>query len=273
MLGLATQEVMKLPGINLQFITELLLIFLLSTLRIGAFLLSSPIFGARWLPLQVRIVMAFALGTAIAGQAPPADVMTLTSAAGVMMMLVEIAIGLTAGLTLTIWFSAILLAGEKIAASAGLGFAAQVDPSTGGQTPVVSQILYLFLLVIFLSVDGHLLAIGTMLESYRILPIGGTVNPGLLLEAGISAAGSMFLAATIIMLPIALVLLLINVTIGIITRSAPQLNLFSFGFPISLLAVFILLYFSASALGGSAQSLIESALTAMRVLIGGLGDG
>ena len=52
MLGLATQEVMKLPGINLQFITELLLIFLLSTLRIGAFLLSSPIFGARWLPLQ-----------------------------------------------------------------------------------------------------------------------------------------------------------------------------------------------------------------------------
>jgi flagellar biosynthetic protein FliR len=273
MLGLATQEVMKLPGIDLQFITELLLIFLLSTLRIGAFLLSSPIFGARWLPLQVRIVMAFALGTAIAGQAPPVDAMTLTSAAGVMMMLVEIAIGLTAGLTLTIWFSAILLAGEKIAASAGLGFAAQVDPSTGGQTPVVSQILYLFLLVIFLSVDGHLLAIGTMLESYRILPIGGTVNPGLLLEAGISAAGSMFLAATIIMLPIALVLLLINVTIGIITRSAPQLNLFSFGFPISLLAVFITLYFSASALGGSAQSLIESALTAMRVLIGGLGDG
>jgi flagellar biosynthetic protein FliR len=108
MLGLATQEVMKLPGVDLQFITELLLIFLVSTLRIGAFLLSSPIFGARWLPLQVRIVMAFAFGTAIAGQTPPFDVVTLTSAAGVMMMLVEIAIGLTAGLTLTIWFSGFL---------------------------------------------------------------------------------------------------------------------------------------------------------------------
>merc|ERR1711965_1020841 len=98
--------------------------------------------------------------------------MTLTSAAGVMMMLVEIAIGLTAGLTLTIWFSAILLAGEKIAASAGLGFAAQVDPSTGGQTPVVSQILYLFLTVIFLSLDGHLIVIRIMLESYSMLPLG-----------------------------------------------------------------------------------------------------
>ena len=58
-MGLATQEVMKLPGVDLQFIMEVLLMYLLATLRIGAFLLSSPIFGARWLPLQVRIVMAF----------------------------------------------------------------------------------------------------------------------------------------------------------------------------------------------------------------------
>ena len=83
----------------------------------------------------------------------------------------------------------------------------------------------------------------------------------------------MFLAATIIMLPIAMVLLLINMTIGIITRSAPQLNLFSFGFPISLLAVFIVLFFSAAAIGASAESLIESALTAMQTLIGGLAYG
>ena len=127
--------------------------------------------------------------------------------------------------------------------------------------------------MIFLSVDGHLLAIGTMLESYRILPIGSSVQPGMLLESGISAAGSMFLAATIIMLPVSVVLLLINVTIGIITRSAPQLNLFSFGFPISLLAVFVLLYVSTGALGDSAQSLVDSSLTAMRNLIGGLGNG
>ena len=70
-------------------------------------------------------------------------------------------------LTLTVWFSAILLAGEKIATAAGLGYAAQIDPSTGANTPVVSQILYLFLLVIFISIDGHLIAIGTMLESYQ----------------------------------------------------------------------------------------------------------
>ena len=273
MLGLATTELMKMPGTDLQFLIQLLLQYMVASLRIGAFLLSAPIFGARWLPLQVRIIMGFAIGATVAAQMPAIDVDLLTSSVGVMIMFTEVAIGLAAGLTLTIWFAAILLAGEKIASTAGLGYAAQVDPSTGGQTPVVSQILYLFLLVVFLSVDGHLLAIGTIMESYRILPIGAPIAPGMLIEAGIAAAGSMFLAATIIMLPIAMVLLLINMTIGIITRSAPQLNLFSFGFPISLLAVFIVLFFSAAVIGASAESLIESALTAMQTLIGGLAYG
>ncbi|MEK9557869.1 MAG: flagellar biosynthetic protein FliR, partial [Alphaproteobacteria bacterium] len=175
--------------------------------------------------------------------------------------------------TLTIWFAAVLLAGEKIASSAGLGYAAQVDPSTGAQTPVVSQILYLFLLVIFLSVDGHLIALSLMLESYKILPVGTPVAGEVLIAAGISAAGSMFLAATIIMLPITMVLLLINVTIGIITRSAPQLNLFSFGFPISMLAVFVVMYFSVAAFGHSSESLIQSALGSIETLLGDLADG
>ena len=83
----------------------------------------------------------------------------------------------------------------------------------------------------------------------------------------------MFLAATIIMLPITTVLLMINVAIGIITRSAPQLNLFSFGFPISLLAVFLLMFFSAGAFGTSSQSLVDSALTSLQDLIGGLAGG
>ena len=181
---------------------------------------------------------------------------------------VEIAVGLAAGLTLSIWFAAVLLAGEKIASTSGLSYAAQIDPATGAQTPVVSQILYMFLLVIFLSIDGHLIAIATMLESYTILPIGAPVAAGTLIASGISAAGSMFLAATIIMLPISIALVLINLAIGIITRSAPQLNLFSFGFPITLLAVFFILYFSVGPLAESARSLIGSALQSLQTMLG-----
>ena len=273
MLGMATSQMMQMPGVDLQLVMTLLLQYFFASLRIGAFLLSAPLFGARWFPLQVRIIMALSVGVAVVGLKPIMDVNMLTSSIGIAAIFIEIAVGLTAGLTLTIWFAAMLMAGEKIATSAGLGFAAQVDPMTGANTPVVSQVLYLFLLVIFISVDGHLIAIATMIESYRILPPGSPVAPNVLIAAGISAAGSMFLSAAIIMLPIAMVLLMINVTVGIISRSAPTLNLFSFGFPITLISVFILLYVSVGVFGASSQDLVESGLSYIQTMIGDLANG
>ena len=112
-----------------------------------------------------------------------------------------------------------------------------------------------------------------MMESYRILPFGTPVAPDVLIAAGIGAAGSMFLSASIIMLPISMLLLLINVAIGVISRSAPTLNLFSFGFPITLIAVFILLYVSVGSLATSSDDLIESGLLYMQTLIGDLANG
>ena len=262
-----------MPGVDLHLVMNLLLQYFVSSLRIGAFLLSAPLFGARWLPLQVRVIMALSIGVALVGRTPAKDIDVLTSYSGIVFIFIEIAVGLTAGLTLTIWFAAMLLAGEKIASSSGLGYAAQVDPMTGANTPVVSQILYLFLLVIFISADGHLIAIAMMIESYRILPLGSSVASDLLIAAGIGAAGSMFLSAAVIMLPITMILLMINVLVGIISRSAPTLNLFSFGFPITLISVFILLYVSVGAFGSSSQDLIKSGLLYVQTMIGDLAHG
>ena len=83
----------------------------------------------------------------------------------------------------------------------------------------------------------------------------------------------MFLSAAIIMTPIAMTLLMVNVTVGVISRSAPSLNLFSFGFPITLMAVFILLYMSVGGIAISAESLIESGLTYSQSLIDELSNG
>ena len=273
MLSLTTSQAMQMPGVDLQLLLDLLLKYFLASLRIGAFLLSAPLFGARWLPVQVRIIMSISLAAAVVGFLPPLDPNLITSSIGISMIFIEIAIGLTAGLTLTIWFAAMLLAGEKIATSSGLGFASQIDPTSGANAPIVSQILYLLLIAVFVSIDGHLLAIATMLESYRVLPIGLPVAPEILFSAGIRAAGSMFVAATIIMLPITMIMLMINVGVGVISRSAPTLNLFSFGFPITLMAVFILLYFSVGVLGNSAQDLVNSGLSNIQILIGDLSDG
>ena len=273
MLPLVTQNMVALPGMDLQWIVTLLVQYLVASLRIGAFMISSPMFGARWMPLKIIIIMSFILSMSIAGQVEPVDVEIITSLPGIMIMATEITIGLAAGLILTIWFAGALLAGEKIASTAGLGFAAQVDPSTGGKTPVVSQILYLFLTVIFLSLDGHLIVIRIMLESYSMLPLGHVPDMGVLVEAGISAAGSMFFVGAIIMLPVAIILLMINVSIGVITRSAPQLNLFSFGFPISMLGVFIVLYFSAGTLSSNMSDLVFNAIGDVQTMMENLANG
>ena len=93
------------------------------------------------------------------------------------------------------------------------------------------------------------------------------------IKTGIGAAGSMFLAATIIMLPVSVLLLMVNLSIGVMTRSAPTLNLFSFGFPITLIATFIFLYFSTSSIGFAMSDLVESAIISMQDMIWGITYG
>ena len=273
MLSLLPQTMTALPGLDLQGLITVMLQYFVSMLRIGAFLISSPLMGARWVPLQVRLTMSVMLTMIIWQYTTPVNAEILTSYQSVIIVFSEILIGLSAGLILTIWFSAILLAGEKVAASSGLSFAAQIDPTTGGQTPVVSQIFYLFLLVLFTSTDGHLVAIRMLLDSYRILPIGIIPSFDIFISAGIQAAGTMFYAASIIMLPFSVALLLINVSIGVITRSAPSLNLFSIGFNIALIGIFFILYFSTSSLANAISDLLNSSLLNLKDIMEDLVNG
>ena len=142
-----------------------------------------------------------------------------------------------------------------------------VDPQSGGQTLVLSSILSLFLISCFLSLDGHLYLIKMILESYTYLPIGMTLNFSEISQVGVDTFGKMFYLAALIMLPVVGGLLLIQCSIGVITRSAPSLNLFSFGFPITLISVFIFLYGATgpisnafSDLTGMAINIIDSVL-------------
>lgn len=262
-----------LPGVNLQFVMELLAGLFLASLRIGAFLIASPFFGGSSVPLQVRIIMAVLLGVAVLTTVEVPDWQAFAGLNGLQVILTELAIGISSGLILTIWFSAVLLAGEKIASSAGLGFAAQIDPDSGGQTPVVSKTFSLFLTVIFLSWNGHLLVLRAVADSYTYLPVGAMPAFPVLIQSGIAAAGSMFFAATIIMLPLTAFLMAINLVIGVITRSAPQLNLFSFGFPISMIGIFVLLYLWVDVLGGAMDDLSHAAAENIQLVLGTMING
>ena len=262
-----------LPGMAFGGVLELITTLFFSALRVGAFLLASPFFGAQSIPLQVRIVTGMVLSIIFFGQIDPTPILQAGLLDLSMVIIIELFLGICLGLFMSILFASVALAGEKIAASGGLGFAAQVDPTSGGQTPVISNILTLFLIVTFLSLDGHLSLIRAISYSYAVFPFGGNFPLKDTSEYGIDAAGEMFQIATIIMLPIVALLLLTNFAIGVITRSAPTLNLFSFGFPMTLIAVFLALYASATPFGYGMQALSEFSLDFVAGFLTGLVNG
>lgn len=248
----------QVPASALNFIFIALLELLFLSLRIGSFLIAAPFFGSRMVPLNVRIILIFSLAIFLQGWVFTPDFINLTTSKLILTIFIELALGLTAGLVFAIAFATVSVAGENIAATSGLSFAMQVDPATGTQAPIVSQFLTLFILMIFFATDSHLVVFSILLESYAYIPIGADIDFKRLYEVGFLTSEKLFKNAALIMLPIVGVLVLINLAVGIITRSAPQLNLFSFGFPITILSVMFLLFLAVAPLSQMFLEVIEN---------------
>lgn len=247
----------QIPALELPSIIEGITIMFFSFLRVGGFLIASPIFGAPSIPLPVRIVISVVLGLVFLDQIDPQPILQADLFQLIKLIFVELFAGISMGLLLSILFASVSLAGEKIATAGGLGFAAQIDPTSGGQTPVISNIMTLFLVVIFLSLDGHLALVRALYQSHILFPLASNLTIINASKFAIDSAGEMFHIASIIMLPVVSILLLTNFSVGIITRSAPQLNLFSFGFPLTLMVTFGALYAYATPLGHALHDLTD----------------
>ncbi len=258
------------PGLELSNLLSILAGVGLASLRIGSFFLASPLFGYRVIPLQVRIVVSFASSFLIFSYIPIPNITELAGINLIISIFQELVIGISSGLLLKVLFASAELAGEKIAASTGLSFAGLIDPESGAQTPVVSQIFSMFMLLTFLSLNGHLIALSIILESYKIFPIGTKGFNLNIIKLGIDAGGLMFKFGALIMLPVVVGITLLNVVIGIITRSAPSLNLFSFGFPITMISAFTLLYLCTATIGGNFDNIAEVGIDFIARLIEGL---
>jgi flagellar biosynthetic protein FliR len=162
----------------------------------------------------------------------------------------------------------VVLAGQAAANSMGLGFASMVDPSNGVQVPILSTFYLLVSTLIFLAAGGHLLLIQLLAESFRTMPIaadGLTRND---IWTMLSWASVMFAGALLIALPLMTALLLVNLSFGVITRSAPQLNIFAVGFPLSLTLGFVMVWVTLPHLLPQFDDLMLSAFQQLRLLIG-----
>jgi flagellar biosynthetic protein FliR len=204
--------------------------------RIGAAMLAAPLFGAGGVPMQARVVLTGAVAVLVCAWSPVAAPPALLSAQGIMMVMGEVLVGLSLGFVLQMAFAAPIIGAEIIGGSMGMAMATAVDPGSGAQSPALGQYFNVVLTVIFLALGGHLQWIHLVIDSYRAFPPGQTWLGPDRLSVIAGFAGTMFATAVAIALPVTLVLLVVQVVTGVLSRSAPSLNLFALGLPAGVLA-------------------------------------
>ena len=214
--------------------------FMWPFLRFSAMLLVAPFFGSRSIPVRSRVVLALLLALMVAPLVKAPDVVLLSST-GFILLLQQLLAGVVLGLLLQAVFAAVVMAGQTVATTMGLGFASTVDPQNGVQVAVVGQFYMIFATLIFLAVDGHLVMIELLAGSFLVLPVSTQVVPMDRLMEVVLWCGRMFADAVLISLPVVAGVLLVNVALGVITRAAPQLNIFAVGFPLTILSGFVLM--------------------------------
>ncbi len=224
--------------------------------RISAMLLVAPVFGARNVSVRVRIGLALLLAMLVAPQLSEQPFIDPLSLGGILVAAEQVVIGVAMGLVLQMVFSALIVAGQSLALSMGLGFASAVDPVGGVQVPMVSQYFLILGTLIFLALNGHLVLIELLIRSFETLPVSaGGLRPDDL-WAVVSFGSTMFAGAMLIALPAVASLLLVNLAMGVITRAAPQLNIFAVGFPLTILAGFLLLILTLPSLSARIGELL-----------------
>jgi flagellar biosynthetic protein FliR len=245
--------------------------WMIAMIRPGAAFLAAPVFGASFVPVQLRLVIALAIGIpALANvnfQLPEGGLATIE---GVMLVGGEVMAGVAIGFAVQIGFSAALLAGETISNAMGLGFAGMVDPASGQQNPMLASFLSILATFLFLAIGGHLALAATIVESYRALPPGNAWLSAESINGLVLFGGVLFAAGLSIALPVGFALILVQLVMGMLARSAPQLNLFSVGIPAALLAGIVLLAIAAPVIGDGIIDVLGQGLgEARRIALGG----
>ena len=207
--------------------------------RILGLFASAPIFSNRGVPARVRLAIGLGVAIALLPVMPPMPDVPPSSGVGLAIFGQQIFIGIAVGFMIRIVFAAVDMAGALIGMQMGLSFAIFFDPDAGGQTAVLSDFLNLIATLLFVAVNGHLLMIEALVRSFEWLPVGTEIvraeGWGYIARAGLTV----FAAGLLLSLPVIGVLLVANIALGVLTRAAPQLNLFAVGFPVTLTAGFI----------------------------------
>jgi flagellar biosynthesis protein FliR len=218
--------------------------FLFPLVRILAWLSADPLLGNRSAPVMIRLALGFVLTVAVAPILPPPPQLPVLSGEGLLILAQQVVVGLALGFSLRLVFGVLEFAGQFMGLQMGLSFATFFDPINGAQTPVVAQFLVLAATLMLFATNAHYLVLEAVVNSFTGIPIAAVPFSGYDFAVIVRWGGTIFMSGLQIALPITAALLSTNLTIGMMTRAAPQLNVFAIGFPLTLAMGFLMLYFT-----------------------------
>ena len=203
--------------------------FLWPFVRVSAMLLTAPIFGTTAINIRTRVAIGAVLTLLIFQQIEVPDIDPFSFPA-LTKMFHEVLVGGLMGLTLQIVSAAVILSGQMVSNGMGLGMANMIDPNLGN-VPTLSNFFLVIALLAFLSLGGHLVLISVLVDSYSAVPVGNGMLSLVSIEGFLGWTSQMFIGAVTLVLPVLVALLMINVSLGVISRASPSLNIFAVGFP------------------------------------------
>lgn len=241
--------------------------FLWPMFRLLALIATAPLFSESTIPRRAKVLLAGALSIIVAptiGHIPTAPVYSFE---GFLIILNEVGIGVAMGFSMRLVFAAVQMAGEVIGLQMGLSFASFYDRSSGGQTMVLSRFLNIIATLMFLALDGHLMLLAALVDSFQGVPIAAVPLSGHGWGVLARAGSIVFASGTLLALPMIAALLTMNLAMGILNRASPQLSIFAVGFPVTLLGGMLVMMLVMPQIGVYIQHLIDTGLqTAASVL-------
>jgi len=234
--------------------------------RVLGVMATAPILSDRSIPARVKLGFGIVLTLIIMPTLPPIQEFEIFSFKGLLILVQQMIIGLAMGFSIRLVFAAVGMAGQMIGMSMGLGFAVFFDPMTQSQNTAISQFLTMLLMLIFLSLDGHLMMVRALADSFVTMPIAmetGSISPMKVAMWG----ETIFTTGLLLALPAVAALLITNMALGILTRTAPQLNLFGIGFPITLSIGFLVLALALQGMLMPMKGMVQDSLQYMQEVV------
>lgn len=234
--------------------------------RVAALFSVLPVLGGRQIPRKIRALLAVFITLSmqpLIGEIPLVEPFSPT---GIVLVVHQILIGLIMGFVFLLVFNTVILAGQSIAITMGLGFALMNDPQNGSQVPVIGQFFSLMATLLFLALNGHHAVLQLMADSFSYLPITQPLAIESLWHL-IAWSTSLFSGALKIALPAIVAMLTVNVIMGVMTRAAPQLNVFSVGFPITMTVGFVSILASLPSLLPNFEAMLISAFDTLSAIL------